>query len=56
MPAWKNASVMRNGVHGSCGPGLNTSPIWSGMMGSHKVWTPGLFDGSTRPSTGVSAW
>ena len=49
MPAWMNAAAMRYGVHGSCGPGLSTRPICSGMTGSHSVCTPGEFDGSTRP-------
>ena len=55
-PAWKNAWAIRHGVHGSCGPGFSTSPICSGMIGSHRLCTPGEFDGSTMPSTGVVAW
>ncbi len=47
---------MRYGVHGSCGPGLSTSPICMGITGSHSVWTPGEFEGSTRPTAGDWAW
>ena len=47
---------MRYGVHGSCGPGLRTRPICSGTMGSHSVCTPGEFEGSTMPTTGLWAW
>ena len=46
---------MRQGVHGSCGPGLSTKPICSGMIGSHRLCTPGEFDGKTMPSTDVVA-
>jgi hypothetical protein len=55
IPASKNAEAMRYGVHGSCGPGLSTRPICIGTIGSHSVWTPGEFDGSTSPSTGLIA-
>ena len=54
-PAWMNACAMRYGVHGSCGPGLSTRPICSGMIGSHSVCTPGELLGSTMPSTGDCA-
>src|SRR5258708_35232012 len=47
---------MRYGVHGSCGPGLRTRPTCSGITGSHSVCTPGEFDGSTSPTTGLCAW
>ena len=56
MPASKNAEAMRYGVHGSCGPGLSTSPICIGITGSQSVCTPGEFEGSTSPSTGDWAW
>jgi hypothetical protein len=56
MPASKNADAIRYGVHGSCGPGLSTSPTCSGITGSHSVCTPGEFEGSTRPTTGLSVW
>src|SRR4030095_2400180 len=51
-PAWKNASAMRYGVHGSWGPGFSTSPICSGITGSHRVGTPGQVGGRSRPHTG----
>ena len=54
-PAAKKACVIRQGVHGSCGPGFSTSPICNGMIGSQRLCTPGEFDGSTMPSTGVVA-
>ncbi len=50
MPASIIAANMRYGVHGSCDPGLSTSPICSGITGSHSVCTPGEFDGNTAPS------
>ena len=44
------------GVHGSCGPGLSTSPTCIGMMGSQRVCTPGELLGRTMPSTGDWHW
>src|SRR6185436_16134249 len=53
-PAWKNAAAIRYGVQGSCGPGFSTKPTCIGMTGSQSVWTPGEFEGKTKPSTGVT--
>src|SRR2546423_1184480 len=50
MPALRNAWITRYGVHGSSRPGLSRRGILNAMVGTHREWTPGEFDGRTAPN------